>query len=72
MQPDTLRWRYVASWKIARHPGRLLAVPAIEVRTSKIYLLMKIYRRLTLGKEENLCAYYAVVTERLGEPAWVN
>jgi hypothetical protein len=50
----------------------MVAVPAIEVRASRLFPLMKVYRRLTLGDEEDLRAFYAMVTERLGKPAQVN
>ena len=33
---------------------------------------MKVYRRLTVGEEEDLSAFYPMVTERLGKPAQVN
>jgi hypothetical protein len=33
---------------------------------------MKVYRRLTVGDEEDLRAFYVMVTERLGKPAQVN
>ena len=49
-----------------------MAVPAIEVRASRLFPLMKVYRRLTQGDEEDLRGFYAMVTERLGRPALVN
>ena len=54
------------------YPGGLVAVPAVEVRGSRLFPLMKVYRRLTVGEEEDLRAFYAMVTERLGRPAQVN
>ena len=33
---------------------------------------MKIYRRLTIGEEEDLPTFYSMITERLGNPAQVN
>jgi hypothetical protein len=33
---------------------------------------MKVYRRLTVGEEEDLSSFYAMITERLGNPAQVN
>ena len=33
---------------------------------------MKVYRRLTIGEEEDLRSFYSMVTERLGNPAQVN
>jgi len=42
------------------------------VRASRLFPLLKVYRRLTVGEEEDLSAFYAMVTERLGKPAQVN
>jgi hypothetical protein len=33
---------------------------------------MKVYRRLTVGDEEDLQSFFTMVTERLGKPAQVN
>jgi hypothetical protein len=49
-----------------------MAVPAIDVRGSRLFPLMKVYRRLTIGGEEDLQAFYTMVTGRLGNPAQVN
>jgi hypothetical protein len=57
---------------MTQYPGGMAAVPAIEVRASRLFPLMKVYRRLTVGDEEDLRAFYAMVTERLGKPAQVN
>jgi hypothetical protein len=55
-----------------QYPGGAVAVPAVEVRASTLFPLLKVYRRLTVGDEEDLGAFYAMVTERLGKPAQVN
>jgi hypothetical protein len=49
-----------------------VAVPAVDVRGSRLFPLLKVYRRLTIGEEEDLGAFYAMATERLGKPAQVN
>jgi hypothetical protein len=69
---EVLRRRYAGSWEMTQYPGGAMAVPAIEVRASRLFPLMKVYRRLTVGDEEDLRAFYAMVTERLGRPAQVN
>jgi hypothetical protein len=69
---EVLRRRYAGTWEMAQLPGGALAVPAVEVRGSRLFPLMKVYRRLTEGDEEDLRAYYVMVTERLGKPAQVN
>jgi hypothetical protein len=69
---EVLRRRYAGSWEMTQYPGGVAAVPAVEVRGSRLFPLMKVYRRLTLGEEEDLGAFFTMVTERLGKPAQVN
>jgi hypothetical protein len=69
---EVLRRRYAGTWEMTQYPGGVAAVPAVEVRGSRLFPLMKVYRRLTEGAEEDLRAFYAMVTERLGNAAQVN
>ena len=69
---EVLRVRYAGSWEMTQYPGGQLAVPAVDVRGSRLFPLMKVYRRLTVGDEEDLGSFYSMVTERLGNPAKVN
>ena len=69
---EVLRRRYAGTWEMTQYPGGTVAVPAIEVRASRLFPLMKVYRRLTIGEEEDLSGFYSMVTERLGKPAQVN
>lgn len=69
---EVLRRRYAGSWEMTQYRGGVLAVPAIDVRGSRLFPLMKVYRRLTDGDEDDLRAFYVMVTERLGRPAQVN
>ncbi len=69
---EVLRRRYAGGWEMTQYPGGTVAVPAVDVRGSRLFPLMKVYRRLTVGEEEDLRSFYAMVTERLGNPAQVN
>lgn len=69
---EVLRRRYTGNWEMTRYPGGEMAVPAVEVRGSRLFPLMKVYRRLTEGEEEDLATFFTMVTERLGDPARVN
>jgi hypothetical protein len=69
---EVLRRRYAGSWEMTQYPGGMVAVPSVDVRGSRLFPLMKVYRRLTVGEEEDLHTFYAMVTERLGKPAQVN
>jgi hypothetical protein len=69
---EVLRRRYAGSWEMTQYPGGVAAVPAVELRGSRLFPLMKVYRRLTEGEEEDLRTFFYMVTERLGKPAQVN
>jgi hypothetical protein len=69
---EVLRRRYAGGWEMTQYPGGTVAVPAVDVRGSRLFPLMKVYRRLTAGEEEDLRSFYNMVTERLGRPAQVN
>jgi hypothetical protein len=69
---EVLRRRYQGGWEMTPYPGGAVAVPAVEVRGSRLFPLLKVYRRLTVGEEEDLTAFFTMVTERLGKPAKVN
>jgi hypothetical protein len=69
---EVLRQRYAGTWEMTQYPGGAVAVPAVEVRGSRLFPLVKVYRRLTMGEEEDLRTFFNMVTERLGKPARVN
>ena len=69
---EIIRQRYAGGWEMTQYPGGTTAVPAVDVRGSRLFPLLKVYRRLTMGEEEDLRSFYAMVTERLGKPAQVN
>jgi hypothetical protein len=69
---EVLRRRYAGSWEMTPYPGGAVAVPAVEVRGSRLFPLMKVYRRLTIGDEEDLRSFFFMITDRLGNPAQVN
>ena len=69
---EVLRRRYAGTWEMTQYPGGAAAVPAVEVRGSRLFPLMKVYRRITMGESESIAAFFDMVTERLGRPAQVN
>lgn len=69
---EVVRRRYAGSWEMTIYPGGAAAVPSVDVRGSRLFPLMKVYRRLTAGEEDDLQTFFAMVTERLGRPAQVN
>lgn len=73
---EVLRRRYAGIWEMTPYPGAQggaqASMPAIDVRGSRLFPLMKVHRRLTMGEEEDLRSFFTMVTERLGSPARVN
>lgn len=69
---EVVRSRYDGAWEMYVYPGGNSAVPAVNVRGSRLFPLMKVYRRLTEGDEEDLRTFFSKITERLGKPARVN
>jgi len=69
---EVVRDRYAGTWEMYVYPGGNTAVPAVNVRGSRLFPLMKVYRRLTEGDEEDLRTFFSKITERLGKPARVN
>jgi hypothetical protein len=66
---EILRQQFGGSWELTQYPGGIAAVPTLLVQGARLYPLMKVHRRLTLGEVENLPAFYKMVAGRLGGPA---
>jgi hypothetical protein len=62
---EVIRGRFGGEWDLTQYPGGVAAVPTLAVRGARLYPLMKVYRRLTLGAEENLASFYQMVSGRL-------
>jgi hypothetical protein len=65
---ETVRAIYGGEWEFTQYPQSSTAVPTLLVRGAKVYPLMKVYRRLTLGEGERVDSFYALLKQRLGEP----
>jgi hypothetical protein len=67
---EVMRFRWDGEWLLAPYPGGgASAVPTLDIRGSRLYPTMKIYRRLTLGPAESLTAFYRMAADRLDRPA---
>ncbi len=72
---EIFRRKYPADWIMAVYPGQLnsgradaeteVAMPALDIRGSHVYPLLKVFRRLTVGPGEDLAAFYAKVSVAL-------
>ena len=62
---EIFRRRYGVSWTMSDYPGGKFAVPTVEVSGSRLYPLLKVHRRLTMGEGENLVAFSQMAQKRL-------
>jgi hypothetical protein len=66
---EVLRLEFGGEWSMSVYPGSELAVPTLEVGGSRLYPMLKVFRRLTLGPSEDVPAFYRLVSERLRNAA---
>lgn len=69
---EVFRRRYNGDWEMTIYPGGQLSVPTLEVKGSRLYPLMKVNRRLTMGEGESVAAFYRMAVDKLGEPTKAN
>jgi hypothetical protein len=62
---EVFRRRYASEWTMSAYPGGKFAVPTLEIGGSRIYPLMKVHRRLTMGAPESLVTFQQMVEKRL-------
>ena len=70
---EVIRKRFSGEWELGQYPGGGVSlVPTLVIRGSRLYPLIKVYRRLTLGAAESLPAFYAMIAGRLGNTSVPN
>ncbi|HYK35180.1 hypothetical protein [Alloacidobacterium sp.] len=62
---EVFRRRYPSEWTMSEYPGGKFAVPTLEIGGSRIYPLLKVHRRLTMGASESLTAFTEMARNRL-------
>ncbi len=62
---ELLRQLHGGSWAMTVYPGSEFSVPTLEINGSRLYPMMKVHRRLTLGASESLPAFYNMLRDRL-------
>ncbi len=66
---EVIRRRFAGEWELTQPPGGGVAVtPTVVAGGGRLYPLIKVYRRLTMGEAESLPAFYTMICERL-QPA---
>lgn len=64
---ETIRRLWGGEWGVETYPGTVAPVIAIDIGGAKLFPVMKIYRRLTKGQEENVWRFYQMVRGRVSE-----
>ena len=69
---EVLRRHWGGEWLFTQYPEAVSAVPTLEIAGSRLYPLMKVYRRLTIGEAESLTAFLSLIQQRLGNATVVH
>lgn len=64
---ETVRRLWGGAWGVETYPGTVAPVISVDVGGAKLFPVMKIYRRLTKGQEENVWRFYQMVRGRVSE-----
>jgi hypothetical protein len=65
--------RFGGEWELSQYPGGGVSlVPTLLIRGSRLYPLVKVYRRLTMGESEDLSAFFKMISGRLGQAPPIN
>ena len=62
---EVIRRRWDGEWSLEQYPGGKAALPAVTVRGARLFPLMKVYRRLTIGEGESVSEFYAMVKAKI-------
>ena len=64
---ELLRHLHGGDWTMTIYPQTEFSVPTLQWESgSRVYPMMKVHRRLSLGASESLPAFYRMFCERLG------
>lgn len=64
---ETIRRLWGGEWGVETYPGTIAPVISIDLGGAKLFPVMKIYRRLTKGQDENVWRFYQMVRGRVSK-----
>lgn len=64
---ETIRRLWGGEWGVETYPGTIAPVISVDIGGAKLFPVMKIYRRLTKGQDENVWLFYQKVRGRVSE-----
>ena len=62
---ELLRQLHGGEWQMTMYPGTEFSVPTLEIRGSRLYPMMKVHRRLSMGAAESIPTFYSMLAARL-------
>jgi hypothetical protein len=62
---EVVRRRFGGEWTIETYPGKAFATLTLSVNGNKLFPTMKVHRRLTQGRDDNVWSFYTMVKTRL-------
>jgi hypothetical protein len=62
---EVVRRRFGGEWAIETYPGKPFATLTLSVGGNKLFPTMKVHRRLTQGRDDNVWSFYTMVKARL-------
>jgi hypothetical protein len=64
---ETIRRLWGGEWGVETYPGTVAPVISVDIGGAKLFPVMKIFRRLTKGQDENVWRFYQMVRARVSE-----
>jgi hypothetical protein len=64
---ETIRRLWGGEWGVETYPGTIAPVISVDLGGAKLFPVMKIFRRLTKGDDENVWRFYQMVRARVSE-----
>lgn len=65
---ETIRRLWGGDWGVETYPGTSAPVISVDIGGAKLFPVMKIYRRLTQGENENVWKFYQMVRKKFSTP----
>lgn len=64
---ETICRLWGGEWGVESYPGTIAPVISVDIGGAKLFPVMKVFRRLTKGNDENVWRFYQMVRERVSK-----
>jgi hypothetical protein len=62
---EVVRRRFGGEWSIETYPGKQFATLTLSIGGNKLFPTMKVHRRLTQGRDDDVWSFYQMVKAKL-------